>query len=531
MDAFLASLDLTYADITAYLGLAAIGLLSLNVVLGILVSIQFKPEKYWPYKKIPFFDLHNWTGYVALFVALIHPASLLLSASTKFRLFDILLPYKAPYQALENSIGALALYGLIFVVMTAYLRNRFSFRFWKKLHYVSYAVFIFVFYHGVFTDPSLKDLPIDYLDGGKVFTEGAFLLVSAMIAWRIQVSRIKKNVFRGGLVVQDIKVEAPGVKTFILAPLGGGEIPFSYKAGQYVNFKIQSGGKRLLRSYSMTSEPSQTSSISIAIKLALGAGSKFFHDEVQVGNTLDVNAPFGDFTFSGRSKSLLLIAGGIGVTPILSTLRGLAEKNWQRPILLIYCARTKEDLAFREEIEALKAKLPKFRAEYLLSQEKLNEPHFKFGLPSCEILKSILHEERYKRVHLCGPDLMMNLVTEGLVSTGYRKHQIHTESFGAAAPPPVLFSTTKAVCKVEGLTEDFVIPEGVTILDALLDAGVEINSSCRKGSCGACKIRLTKGQTKQSIEGFLSASDVKNGYVLSCVGYCQSPEIEISIEN
>lgn len=192
MESILKFFEITYADITAYLGLVAIGILTINIILGILVSIKFKPKKYWPLKKNSFFDLHNWTGYIALFVVLLHPISLLLSMTTKFKIFDVFIPIKAPFQPLENSIGALAFYSIIFVVVTSYFRSRIRYRFWKRLHFVSYAATVFMLYHGIFTDPSLADKPIDYLDGGKVFTELCLLVILGGIFLRIKSASSRK---------------------------------------------------------------------------------------------------------------------------------------------------------------------------------------------------------------------------------------------------------------------------------------------------------------------------------------------------
>lgn len=531
IDAILNSLDLTYVDITAYLGLFTIALLTINIILGILVSIQFDAKKFWPYKNIQFFNLHNWTGYAALFVALLHPASLLLSETTKFHLFDILLPIKAPFQPLENSIGALTLYCLIFVVVTSYLRNKFRYSFWKKLHYVSYAIFVLMFYHGIFTDPSLKDLPVDYLDGGKLFTEGSLLAVILFIALRLKVFRKRKNIFKGELIIDGINDLSSEIKEFRFVYSQGNTIPFSYQSGQFLNFFISQLGKRFLRSYSLTSDPSEKNFVSIAVKRGQGDGSKYFFETLKPGSKITVNGPFGDFTFSGKSKNILFIAGGIGITPLFSILKDLGQKKWKKSTLLVYCARTKDDLVFRTELEALKSKMPNLRICYVLSKEVIKEPGFYFGFPDLEMLRTILSDEPFARVHLCGSDPMMNLVKDSLANLNFNSHRIHTESFGSALVPEINFPTTKAICTVQGLKEKVIIEEKTTILDALFNAGIDVTASCRQGSCGACKIKVLKGSTKQSVEGFLAPPDVRSGFVLSCVGYCQSPEIEIAIDS
>ncbi len=532
VDKLLEFFDVTYADLTAYLGLAAIGILSCNIILGLCVSMAFDARRIWPYRNIQFFNLHNWSGYVAVFVTLLHPASLLLSKKTKFGIFDILFPINAPFQALENSIGAFAAYSLFFVVGTSYLRNRFQFRFWKMLHFSSYALAIAMYYHGIFTDPSLADKPVDYLDGGKIFTEACFLMVLAAILWRIRLGFSKKNLFKSELIVKLIKDESSNVKTFFLTPKSEGSLPFRYKPGQYLTFRFSDGLKRFVRSYSLSSSPTEKNTYSISIKLTGGDGSQYFHETVKEGSVLHASGPYGDFTFQGGlTNSVLLIAGGIGITPLFSILKYLVSIKWPRPVLLIYCAKTNADLVFKNEIESCRVGLPNFRTEYLLSEDPSAKTIGHHGLRDENNLKQILQKERFSKVYICGPDPMMSLVKKSLENFRYKPHQIHTESFGRAIMPAVAFSTVDSLLSVKGHADKVYVPKQTTILEALHTVDIDVNSSCRQGSCGACKIRVLRGGVKQSVDGFLSKSDLKAGYALACVSYCQQTDIEISLEN
>jgi predicted ferric reductase len=178
---------MTAIDVSSYAGLAAMGLLTINILLGLLLSTRYNPVKQWPHRKIKIFQIHNWTGYTALCVALLHPFILLLaSTKVKFRVIDILYPVNSPFQTLYNTIGAIALYLLIFVVVTAYFRPQLGNRRWKKLHFATYALAAVVYTHGILTNPELKDAPLDPFDGEKVLIEGCALLVIAGIVWRVR---------------------------------------------------------------------------------------------------------------------------------------------------------------------------------------------------------------------------------------------------------------------------------------------------------------------------------------------------------
>jgi sulfoxide reductase heme-binding subunit YedZ len=178
--------NLTLLDLTAYIGLTAVAAITLNILLGILMAFRYSPVRNWPHHRFNYFRLHNWTGYVALVVTLLHPLPLLLNKSPKFRALDILYPVHSPQQPVENTIGAIALYALALVVITSYFRIQLGRRTWKAFHFTIYFAAAALFYHSLFTDPDLKGAGIDWLDGGKLFVEScaAIILVASLLRAR-----------------------------------------------------------------------------------------------------------------------------------------------------------------------------------------------------------------------------------------------------------------------------------------------------------------------------------------------------------
>lgn len=179
----------TALDLSNFAGLGAIGLLTLNILLGLLLSVKYNPVRSWPHRRINTQGLHNWTGYIALAVSLLHPVFVLFIDSPKFGVRDVLFPVDAPRQPLVNTFGALALYCLIFVVATSWLwdsRGAMSRRLWKRFHYVTYAMFPLYAVHSILTDPALKDRPVDWFDAEKVFVELCVLVVAVAIALRVR---------------------------------------------------------------------------------------------------------------------------------------------------------------------------------------------------------------------------------------------------------------------------------------------------------------------------------------------------------
>jgi len=177
---------MTAIDLSSYFGLAAMTLLTLNILIGLVMSVKYNPVRDWPHRRINTFKIHNWTAYIALTIAAIHPVIILFSSTAKFTLVDILYPVNAPKQPWINVLGALALYTLAFVVLTSYFRRELGRKKWKTLHFTAYGTAALFYAHGILTDPNLKDSPIDFLDAEKVYVELCMLLVIVAATLRIR---------------------------------------------------------------------------------------------------------------------------------------------------------------------------------------------------------------------------------------------------------------------------------------------------------------------------------------------------------
>lgn len=173
-------------DLSSDVGLVACGLLTLNILLGLLLSMRYNPWTHWPHRRFNYFRIHNWTGYLALAVSALHPVIVLFSSTANFRVFDIVIPVQSPKQPLVNSLGAIGLYALALVVVTSYVRHRMTRHTWKLLHYVAYLSAAFFFAHSLFSDPTLKGNPVDWLDGEKVYIELCVVAVALVSAYRVR---------------------------------------------------------------------------------------------------------------------------------------------------------------------------------------------------------------------------------------------------------------------------------------------------------------------------------------------------------
>ncbi len=173
-------------DLCSYLGLGAVGAASVNLLLGMLMSLRYSPLRQWPHRRINLFALHQWTAYLAIFLTLTHPLVLLFLPEHRFRVVDILWPIHSYLQPKLNLAGAGALYLLVLVMVSSLLRTRIGRPLWRNLHYLVFPAAVLFFLHSVLTDPNLKDGHPDLLDGGKVFVEAATLVGFVATAVRIK---------------------------------------------------------------------------------------------------------------------------------------------------------------------------------------------------------------------------------------------------------------------------------------------------------------------------------------------------------
>jgi methionine sulfoxide reductase heme-binding subunit len=190
---------MTAVDVSGTIALGAVGLLTLNLLLGLLLSIGYNPTRQWPRQRVKLFTLHNWTAYVAFAAVVLHAGALLVSSDPKFRLYDILVPIESPVQPFSNNLGAIGFYLVTIVVVTSLKRVRTALgrHWWKIVHFTTYAAAVVFFTHGIIADPRLQNRPVDFIDAEKVYVEGCAVAVLAATWFRI---RYRRSVTRAARV-------------------------------------------------------------------------------------------------------------------------------------------------------------------------------------------------------------------------------------------------------------------------------------------------------------------------------------------
>ena len=352
--------------------------------------------------------------------------------------------------------------------------------------------------------------------------------ISAPPATAASVPVAKK--WSGKLRVGRIFQETPDVKTFRLMNSLGGALPFSYLPGQFLTVAIAPDGRLMKRSYTIASSPTQHDYAEIAVKHEdEGIVSGFLHNHVKEGDLLDFSGPSGFFTFTGREcKCILLIGGGVGITPLMSVLRYLTDRSWPGDIFLLYCIKTPHDIIFREELDYLQRRQPNLRVVITVSRPEGTDWKGPTGRITKELIVQSVPDVASRYVHICGPVPMMEVAKKMLIELGVPSGRMKTEAFGPALGKPEPILPTAAAAPLVGSevslpTVTFSVsdksaplPPDKSILEVADEIAVEIDNSCRIGTCGTCRVKLLSGEVTMAVEDGLEPGDKERGMILAC---------------
>jgi ferredoxin-NADP reductase/Fe-S-cluster-containing hydrogenase component 2 len=338
--------------------------------------------------------------------------------------------------------------------------------------------------------------------------------------------------WRGKLTLSDVVDETHEVKTFRFVPPRGGPVPFEYLPGQFVTLHIAPQGIPTKRSYTIASSPTWRDRIEITVKReGQGLVSRWLHDELNIGDEVEIEAPNGTFTFSGKEADrVVLIGGGVGITPLMSVVRYLAATNWPGKMHLILGFRSPRDLIFREELAELQSRNANLSVTITLSGPQDEPWSGRVGRIDAALLASTVSDLAAHRVHVCGPPPMMDAVKTALVSLGVPHAQVKTEAFGTVKRDPSakdagsMEIAGRALFLGAGVTVP--VPVDATLLDAADTAGVSIDNACRSGTCASCRVKLVSGRVTMAVEDALTDQDRAEGYILACQAKVQG-DIEV----
>lgn len=328
--------------------------------------------------------------------------------------------------------------------------------------------------------------------------------------------------------------------SFYLEPVDGVALP-SFKPGQFLTFQLQVAdndrGRTIVRCYSLSDQPTpacyritikRVPAPSARPELPPGISSTHFHDWVREGDLLKVKAPSGHFHIDPDAQvPAVLIAGGIGITPMMSMLRWCLDEQPQRTLHLYYGVRHSGEHAFKAQLEQLAAAHPNFHLNVVYSRPAAGDMEgrdYRYaGHVDFDLIRRTLPHGRHQ-FYVCGPAAMMESLVPALVDWGVPAHDLHYEAFGpasvrigsAAPDEPVVSAAATLEVRFERSKRALIWDgQDANLLEFAERHGVPVDSGCRAGGCGSCETRLIDGTVHYNQA---PDYDVTPGHCLLCVG-------------
>jgi ferredoxin-NADP reductase len=293
------------------------------------------------------------------------------------------------------------------------------------------------------------------------------------------------------------------------------------RPGQFFTFDWLLDGQKLARSYSISSSPTQTGFVEIAVKKQPeGRVSHFLNERAVIGLTVEARGPLGRFCFQeNEHQRIALFAGGSGITPLISILRYIDDLCLDTEATLFYSVRAPHDVIFEGELKSLKQRLPNFQLVIVVTRPDggWTGP---IGRLSRALIIQRLGDVSNHTFFLCGPEGFMDHVKDLLVSLGVDKQRILQERFGgktASAPLTRDAEAPNAAVEFARSGKRAAVLAGQSLLEVAEANGVNIPYSCRQGQCGTCAARLLQGEIQMDHEDGLDPALKGQGYVLTCV--------------
>ena len=308
---------------------------------------------------------------------------------------------------------------------------------------------------------------------------------------------------------------------------------FAFKAGQHLTLRATINGEEVRRNYSLCTAPAECDWMVTVKRIGGGLFSNWVGDSLEPGDTVDVMVPHGSFTTDfdpARSRHLVGIAGGSGITPVMSLIKTLLREEPKSRFTLLYGNRDSSSVIFLEALAGLKDKhLRRLEIYHFLDQEEQD----------IELFNGMLNRERLDEAigalvpdraevdgwFICGPGPMMDAAEGALLDRNIAKERIHIERFtadrpaGAVAKEIAQLQTQAAGVTVavtlDGRTRRVPFTAG-NILDSARASGLPAPFACKAGVCATCRAKVTKGKVEMAVHYGLTDEEVAEGYVLTC---------------
>ncbi|MFO1273913.1 MAG: 1,2-phenylacetyl-CoA epoxidase subunit PaaE [Rubrivivax sp.] len=315
---------------------------------------------------------------------------------------------------------------------------------------------------------------------------------------------------------------------------------FRFQPGQYLTLRAQVGGEELRRSYSICAAPGDALRVGVR-KVPGGAFTSWLHASLKAGDRIEAMEPQGRFgaALAQRPRHLLAVAGGSGITPILSLLKTALAQGTR--CTLLYGNRNAASTMFKEEIEDLKNRhLTTLAVHPVFSREAVDSPLNSGRIDAAKLADFLRLCGPVDEAFVCGPHAMNDEVEAALLAAGIAREKVHVERFGVPpsaadatlhAPKPGDAATARITVVRDGLTREVPFGEGdESILAAAARAGLDVPYSCKSGVCATCRAKLVEGRVRMDRNFALEKGDLDAGFVLTCQSHPLTERVTVSFD-
>jgi ring-1,2-phenylacetyl-CoA epoxidase subunit PaaE len=346
------------------------------------------------------------------------------------------------------------------------------------------------------------------------------------------------------LTIKEIIEETPDTKTISFwQPI---HQAVSYLAGQFITVIIEINGKKVRRSYSMSSSPREGNLAITVKKVPNGLISNYLCDLAKVGDAIEIMEPMGNFNLipdANKSRNIVLFGGGSGITPLMSILKTALQAEPKSKVYLVYGSRSEKEIIFKKHLDRLEIEFhERLKVIHVLTKPSYSWVGYKTRINQASTVTFLkqdfginITEAEY---YLCGPEGMMEQVINALKLFEVPAENINKEHFweeNSKKEAEIIeednsLKPQTVIINYEGKKYDILVKPHETILEAALNQDLDLPYSCQAGMCTACMGKCVAGTISMDEEDGLTDKEIKEGYLLTCVAHPLSAGVIIDVE-
>jgi len=343
------------------------------------------------------------------------------------------------------------------------------------------------------------------------------------------------------LVIKEIKRETASAVSILFNVPEELKPNYTFIAGQYVNLRLTLDGQEIRRAYSICSSP-ESGELRIAVKAVKdGKFSQFANTKLKVGDIIEVGKPEGKFIFEPQidhQNNYLAFVAGSGITPVMSILKTVLKSEPKSSFVLVYGNKNSEETIFCQELHDLHLNYTgRLFIHYVYSQANVeNELFGRIDKSAVNFILDNKHKvQEFSNYYLCGPETMINTVSDVLKSHNVPEKRIKFELFSASTTENEILKSIDGHSKITILVDEeettFEMSQKQTILEAALKQGIDAPYSCQGGICSSCLARVTSGTAEMKKNSILSDGEIQEGLILTCQAHPTSETIVVNYDD